>query len=123
MSQATQMKQQFLLDLAKRRKELFEQLSQRNHEQQDLLHFLENEKYDAVVMVKIAKQIKENRLLRRAIKVEIDQLNSMSSILSRKNLLQLAEKDYEYRTDILSNTAHRTKGMRTYNHNLTKQND
>ena len=66
MSQATQMKQQFLLDLAKRRKELFEQLSQRNHEQQDLLHFLENEKYDAVVMVKIAKQIKENRLLRRA---------------------------------------------------------
>jgi isocitrate dehydrogenase len=124
MSQAVQMKQQFLWDLAKRRKELSEQLSQYNNQEQDLLHFLENERYDAVVMVKVAKQLKDNRLSRRAIKVEIDQLNSMSSILTKKNLLKFAEKDYEYRTNILSDTAHRTKGMKICNKNLfTQQNN
>lgn len=115
MSQAIQMKQQFMLDLTKRRDELSEQLKQYDHQEQDLLHFIENEKYDAVVMVKVFKQLKENRQIRREIKIEIDQLNSMGSLIGRSRLHQFAQKDYTYRTDILADTAHRTKGMKVRN--------
>ena len=124
MSQTVQMRAQFMNELVKRRNELSEQLSRYNNQEQDLLHFIENERYDAVVMVKVAKQLKDNRQARRAVKVEIDQVNSMMSVLAKKNLSKFAEKTYEYRTDILLDTAHRTKGMQVRNKNLlTKQND
>ena len=118
MSQAMQMKERFMLDLVAKRRELIEQLSQYDSQEQDLLHFLENERYDAVVMVKVAKQLKDNRQLRREIKIEINRLNSMASLLGKSKLHQLAQKTYTYRTDILADTAHRTKGMKVCNHNL-----
>ena len=125
MLQVGQMKQQFLRDLAKRRTELYEQLSQYDNEEQDLLHFIENEKYDAVTMVKVAKLLKDNRLARRKIKVELEQLQSIRDTVAHRNLQKFAEKPYTYRTDVLSNAVQRTKGMQVVNqHTLfTKQND
>lgn len=120
MSDVKQIKQQFLYDLAQRRKELECQLSAYAVEEQDLLHFLENEIYDAVVMVKIAKQLKISRLNRRKVKVELEQLQSIHDTVTKKKLKQFAEKHYEYRTDVLSNIASRTKGDRTQNHNIIK---
>lgn len=118
MSQVLQMKKQFLHDLTKRYNELSVLLSRYDNEEQDLLHFVENEKYDAVTMVKVAKELKEVRLARRVIKVELEQVQSMRDQLSQKNHEKFAKKTYEYKTDVLSNIAHRTKGMKVCNHNL-----
>ena len=119
MSQAVQMKKQFLQDLTKRRNELNVSLSRYDNEEQDLLHFFENEKYDAVTMVKVAKQLKEVRVARRAIKVELEQVQSMRDQLSQRNHEKFAEKSYEYRTNVLSDIAHRTKGMKVCNKTYT----
>ena len=118
MSQAVQMKKQFIRDLTTRHKELFKQLSLYDNQEQDLLHFIENEKYDAVAMVKVAKQLKETRLARRAIKIELEQIQSMRDQLLQKNHEKFAEKSYVYKTDVLSDITHRTKGMKVCNHNL-----
>lgn len=118
MTQVVSMKEQFLCDLDKRCKELSVSLSKYDNEEQDLLHFIENERYDAVTMVKIAKQLKEIRVARRGIKVELQQIQSMNDMLSRKNHEKFAKRAYEYKTDVLSDIAHRTKGMKVYSHNL-----
>lgn len=125
MVHVTQMRQDFLKDLAKRNKELREQLSQYDMEEQDLLHFIENEKYDAVTMVKVTKLLKENRLARRQIKVELEQLQSVRDAIAHRKLQKFAEKSYTYRTDVLSSTVQRTKGMQVVNQHVlfTKQND
>lgn len=118
MTQVLQMKKQFLQDLTKRRKELNVLLSKYDNEEQDLLHFVENEKYDAITMVKVAKELKEVRLARRVIKIELEQVQSMRDQLSQKNHEKFAEKSYVYKTDVLSDIAHRTQGMKVCNHNL-----
>lgn len=118
MTQVLQMKKQFVKDLTKRYNELSVLLSRYDNEEQDLLHFVENEKYDAVTMVKVAKELKEVRLARRVIKIELEQVQSMKDQLSQKNHEKFAKKTYVYKTDVLSNIAHRTKGMKVYNHNL-----
>ena len=87
------------------------------------MHFVENEKYDAVTMVKVAKELKEVRLARRMIKIELEQVQSMRDQLLQKNHEKFAEKSYVYKTDVLSDIAYRTKGMKVCNHNLTQQND
>lgn len=120
MNKVYELRQQFLIDLSKRRKELESQLSMYDTEQQDLLHFLENEIYDAVVMVKIAKQLKINRLTRRKIKVELEQLQSIRDSVGHKDLKRFAEKTYEYKTDVLSSIAHKSKGEKVQNHNVVK---
>ena len=120
MNDFKQIKQQFLYDLAQRRNELIHQLSASDIEQQDLLHFLEIERYDAVAMVKVAKQLKINRLNRRKIKVELEQLQSIKDIVAKKKFEKFAEKSYEYKTDVLSNITFRTKGEKVQNHNVVK---
>ena len=118
MNQVLQMKNQFLHDLTKRYNELIALLSKYDCEEQDLLHFIENEKYDAVTMVKVTKELKDVRISRRVIKVELEQVKSMKDQLSNKNHEKFAKKTYKYKTDVLLNIAHRTKGMKAYNHNL-----
>jgi hypothetical protein len=118
MNQVLQMKNQFLHDLTKRYNELIALLSKYDCEEQDLLHFIENEKYDAVTMVKVTKELKDVRISRRVIKVELEQVKSMKDQLSNKNHEKFAKKTYKYKTDVLSNIAHRTKGMKACNHNL-----
>lgn len=71
----------------------------------DILHFLEAEKYDAIVMMKLAKQLKTLRQERRGIKIENEQVQSLISTIRDKNLNAFAEKGYTYRTDALVDIA------------------
>lgn len=124
MTQCSTMRDQFLTDLKKRKGELWQQLSKYDSQEQDLLHFLEAEKYDAVTMVRVTKLLKDSRIARRKIKVELEQIQSLSDVVSHRNMKRFEEKPYTYRTDILSMTAQRTQGMKACNKNLfTQQND
>ena len=67
----------------------------------DAEHFLENEKCDAVVLVKTAKLIKELRQKRRQIKVELEKLQSARDTMT-KGMIRFDNKSYTYRTAIMN---------------------
>jgi hypothetical protein len=84
-----------------RKKELEAQLSDVDLKQQDILHFLENEKCDAVTMVRLAKRLKTLRTERRLIKNEYVELEPVCNRLT--NAIKAKEKKdtYTYKTDII----------------------
>lgn len=61
----------YLAEIDKRRKELANKESELDLKQQDILHFLETESYDAVIMVKATKKLKLLRQERRIVKQEL----------------------------------------------------
>lgn len=64
----------------------------------DALHFLENEKCDAVAMVKISKYLQSITKKRRKVKVEHDKLSGVISAATI-NAEKLDERTYTYRTN------------------------
>ena len=82
-----------------------------NSQEQDLLHFLENEKCDAVDMVKVAKELKSLRQRRRIAKIEMERCQSILSSIDKKDLKRFEEKTYTYKTDALVNIAGRQQGQ------------
>ena len=68
----------------------------------DILHFLENEKYNAATMAKITKTLKALRLERRAIKNEWNDVNTICQKIRKP--IEMKEKCtfYRYRTDIVT---------------------
>lgn len=93
--------QTFIKQARARSNELNAELSHYDSQLQDALHFLENENYDAVAMVKTAKLIKQIRQDRRKVKVEKDQINSLLSVMCKKDLDKFERKTYTYRTDVM----------------------
>ena len=88
--------------LNKRHNELVKALSEVDLEQQDILHFLEFDTYDAVTMMKVTKRLKEVRVKRREIK---DELSTIQSVLTRIGKAPLAHEPqtiYTYKTAVLS---------------------
>lgn len=86
-------------EVQKRKKELEAMMSNVDLEQQDILHFLENEKCDAVTMSKITKKLIVVRKRRREIKEEWEYTNWIWQRIYNK----MVEKEfvgYKYRTDI-----------------------
>ena len=67
----------------------------------DAEHFLENEKCDAVVLVKAAKLIKDLRQKRRKVKVELEKLQSIKDTIT-KGMTRFDNKSYTYRTEIIN---------------------
>ncbi len=90
-----------LSQLSMRRNTLCQKLSKIDLKITDVMHYLENEKYDAVVMVKLAKQLKDLRKERRVVKVELEQTQALADVIKTKKLDTFAKKDYTYRTDVL----------------------
>lgn len=90
--------------IQKRYKELNEELSEVDLEQQDILHYLENEKCSAVTMVKITKKLKDLREKRRVIKNELTVVSVVYARVGGSSKL-LKEPDipteYNYRTEIM----------------------
>lgn len=93
------------IEAAKARKvELCSQISECDLAITDALHYLENEKCDAVGMVKTAKVLKELRQKRRIVKVEYEQTKKMLSIVSGAGLGSYeCQKKYVYRTKVMDN--------------------
>lgn len=92
----------FLKQAGIRRQELNAELSQCDLAIQDALHYLENEKCDAVDMVKTAKVIKELRHKRRVIKVEHEQVVCLMHTISQKDITKFEKQtNYTYRTNVM----------------------
>ena len=102
-----------LSKLSMRCNSLTQKLSKMDLKEQDMLHFLEDGKYDAVVMVKLAKQMRELRKARRVVKVEIEQIQSLMATMNAKKLEAFAHKDYTYRTDVLADLVGIKHGHKT----------
>ena len=96
-----ELRQEFIRQAAIRRNELTAELQKCDLELSDIGHFIEFEKYDAIVMVKVAKKIKAVRGRRRAVKIELEQLQSMTDVVRKKDLEVFENKTYTYRTDIM----------------------
>jgi hypothetical protein len=96
----------FIDALTQRQTELNGRLSYLDQNQNDILHFIELEKYDAVAMVKLAKQLKETRRQRRIVKVELEQIEDLIRLTSKARLAKFINKKYTYRTDVISKVLH-----------------
>ena len=112
----TQLKKAFV-DVEAYKKELTQKISDYDLQQQDLLHYLENETCDAVDLVKIAAKLKDIRKRRRASKVEQDKILSATSDFNNvkvhwnKDLSKFDGKTYTNKTDVMDGMAlsHQTK--------------
>lgn len=93
-----QIRDSFLKDAKERMVELENQQSQYDTIISDALHFLENEKCDAVAMVKISKYLQSITKKRRKAKNERDKLQSVISAVTT-NAEKLDKRTYTYRTN------------------------
>ena len=89
----------YLNRIRERQKELSALHSQADLEEQDLLHFLEFEKCDAVTLTRISKELKNVRIKRRAIKGEYEEIQKVRCRLG-KELKETGDKTYTYKTNV-----------------------
>ena len=83
----------FFQDIDKNLSKLREKQSEWDTKQDELLHYIENHKLDAVKSCKIVKQLKYVREKRRNVKDEIDIVNSLKSTFVDKYKNKFIEKD------------------------------
>lgn len=97
MKNFEQMRKGLLKEIEARRVELSAELSEYDMILQDALHFLENERCDAIAMVQVAKKIKDVRVQRRAVKIELEKLQSITDSITI-GMARFDRKTYTYRT-------------------------
>lgn len=98
----------FLKQMGLRKQELEKEQSHYDLAIQDALHYLENEKCDAVNMVKIAKLIKELRHKRREVKVEREQVICLLNSVRMKDIARYEQMtNYTYRTNVMDDIRHK----------------
>ena len=88
--------------LNERHNKLVQELSQVDLEQQDILHFLEFDSYDAVTMMKVTKKLREVRGKRRIIKDELSEVQSVLERIGKAPLSHKTQSTYTYKTAVLS---------------------
>lgn len=92
----------FLEELLRDKEKYTSQLSIVDKQLTDCLHFLENKEVNEVVLVKVAKRIRELRQVRRRIKNNLTDVdNVLNKFKNTKRMNETAECEYQYRTDIL----------------------
>ena len=93
----------FLEEMNKRQKEISALYSKLDLQRQDLLHFLELEKYDAVTMMKISKKIVDVSKKRREAKYKLSELDAILSRMKSplKDRKEIVKNKSKYKTDIL----------------------
>ena len=110
-------------ELKTRKDELAKLESGYDQEEQDLLHFLEGEKCDAVQMVKVAKKIKVVRQAKREVKRELAAILDLLCHCPQNNyLVSLGGTKYTYKTNAVVGIAARPKGF-VFHIAKTKQNN
>lgn len=102
MDNIKDLRKDFLKQMGLRKQELEKEQSRYDLALQDALHYLENEKCDAVSMVKTAKLIKELRHKRREVKVEREQVVCLLASVRMKDIAKFEQRtNYTYRTDVM----------------------
>ena len=108
-------------DIKDKKEQLNIQLSQYDLQQQDILHFIENQKLNATQISKLVKMLKQIRFNRRNIKNELARYSTLAIKLSNgSNLMESkietkAENEYyEFKTDILNEDFGLSLGSKMY---------
>lgn len=83
----------FFQDTDKRLKELREEQSKWDIKQDEILHYIENHKLDAIKGCKLLKILKQVRTERRIVKNEIDTVQSLKATFVDKYKNKFIEKD------------------------------
>lgn len=93
----------FLEEMNKHRKEISALYSKLDLQRQDLLHFLELEKYDAVTIMRISKKIVEISKKRREAKYKLSELDAIISRMKSplKDREKIVKDKSKYKTNIL----------------------
>lgn len=84
---------EFFTSIDKEINDITEELSNADLEQQDVLHYIENNNLNAGGYAKVGKLLKDIRLRRRDIKNDLDILNAVRDNLTRKYNNKFIEKD------------------------------
>lgn len=74
----------FFQNIDKQAKEISEELSQKDLERQDILHYIENTELNATGYAKIGKLLKRVSMERREIKKELEKINCLRDALANK---------------------------------------
>jgi len=74
----------FFLYIDKKAKEISDELSQKDLERQDILHYIENTELNAAGYAKIGKLLKSVSIERREIKKELEKINCLRDTLTNK---------------------------------------
>lgn len=91
---------EFLKKVKERKKELEPQISNYDLQEQDILHYIEIKKCDAIISSKLMKKLKEIRQKRRIVKEEYNALKSISDS-SRKSKYK-NNPTYEFNTSVVT---------------------
>lgn len=101
----------YVKEIKERRKRLLEELSLVDKKRADVLHFLELEKYDAVMMAKAAKKLKvlsqERRIIKEEISVVAHIYDKISKPIPQKIYKPATER---YSTDVVNDLFMNKKG-------------
>lgn len=84
---------EFFTSIDKEISDIGQELSNIDLEQQDILHYIENNNLNAGGYAKAGKLLKDVRLRRRDIKNDLDKLNAVRDNLTRKYNNKFIEKD------------------------------
>lgn len=82
----------------KRKEELNKELSKKDGEQEDILHYLEFKKCNAIITSKLVKKLKEVRKERRLIKEELEAIQRITQGINER---KEKSKDYKFRTNVV----------------------
>lgn len=108
MDNIKDLRKNFLKQARLRQMELNNELSQCDLAISDIMHALENETCDAIIMVKAAKRIKELRKQQRQIKVEWEQANILYCSMKDKDIARVEQRTaYTYRTNVMDDIRHK----------------
>lgn len=82
----------------KRKEELNKELSKKDGEQEDILHYLEFKKCDAIITSKLVKKLKEVRKERRLIKEELEAVQRITQGINER---KEKNRNYKFRTNVI----------------------
>ena len=91
----------YVSKIEEKKKEICKLISQKDLEQQDILHYLEFEKCNAATSARLMKRLKSLRAERRAVKDDLDELNKVLDKIGHKAIKDPKPKKYTYRTSII----------------------
>jgi len=84
----------FFQNIDKKAKEISDELSQKDLERQDILHYIENTELNAAGYAKIGKLLKSVSIERREIKKELEKINCLRDTLTNKYNNKLIVGDF-----------------------------
>lgn|SRR5574344_454600 len=95
-------------DMTNRRNELSKLLSNYDLQEQDILHYIEMKKCDAIMSAKLMKKLKEVTCARRVVKEEYCSLNSLTTNLKKNKYKN--NQEYTFKTNVIIDLLEEDKG-------------